>query len=191
MAWCSWVTTRVGRGHASHALSMCHSAWRSRPCFLTVSVPRNSECSWSQSTAHEDLRIPAVQVKSWATRTWRQGMKVERSWTNCPRGESGSLRDQQWVSGQDQPAHESRTNSHHVNKVWCTSYSIHQTVTMAQLLPARFVFLIWSANFFTIRAQGLRSTYLNQLALQCETQFSFDRTGKFHTRDSGIESVIF
>ena len=47
------------------------------------------------------------------------------------------------------------------------------------------------ANFFTIRAQGLRSTYSNQLALQCETQFSFDRTGKFHTRDSGIESVIF
>ena len=47
------------------------------------------------------------------------------------------------------------------------------------------------ANFFTIRAQGLRFTYPNQLALQCETQFSFDRTGKFHTRDSGIESVIF
>ena len=38
-----------------------------------------------------------------------------------------------------------------------------------------------NANFFTIRAQGLRSTYPNQLALQCETQFSFDRTGKFHT----------
>ena len=37
-----------------------------------------------------------------------------------------------------------------------------------------------NANFFTIRAQGLRSTYPNQLALQCETQFSFDRTGKFH-----------
>ena len=52
-------------------------------------------------------------------------------------------------------------------------------------------FRILSANFFTIRAQGLRSTYPNQLALQCETQFSFDRTGKFHTRDSGIESVIF
>ena len=51
--------------------------------------------------------------------------------------------------------------------------------------------IIGSANFFTIRAQSLRSTYPNQLALQCETQFSFDRTGKFHTRDSGIESVIF
>ena len=38
-----------------------------------------------------------------------------------------------------------------------------------------------NANFFTIRAQGLGSTYPNQLALQCETQFSFDRTGKFHT----------
>ena len=37
-----------------------------------------------------------------------------------------------------------------------------------------------NANFFTIRAQGLRFTYPNQLALQCETQFSFDRTGKFH-----------
>ena len=37
-----------------------------------------------------------------------------------------------------------------------------------------------NANFFTIRAQGLRSTYPNQLSLQCETQFSFDRTGKFH-----------
>ena len=39
-----------------------------------------------------------------------------------------------------------------------------------------------NANFFTIRAQGLRSTYPNQLALQCETQFSFDRTGKFHKK---------
>ena len=49
-----------------------------------------------------------------------------------------------------------------------------------------------NANFFTIRAQGLRSTYPNRLALQCETQVSFDRTGKFHTSiPSGNASIIF